>query len=132
LLPELFPGGWSGGLLERVSKMPFRPDGAFPQGLKPVFLLGHGGTAEAVPFPKASVPKPFRGVQNGAEPRHHTCSSSADCEAVPFPKRIFETRSSIASRKYATQVWAVETNELCMAESNTEVLRFAQDDSWGS
>jgi hypothetical protein len=32
-------------VLERVSKMPFGSDGA-SQGLKPAFLLAHGGTAE--------------------------------------------------------------------------------------
>jgi hypothetical protein len=37
-----------------------------------------------VPFPKPGVDKLSRGGQNGAEPRHHTSSFSASCEAVPF------------------------------------------------
>jgi len=37
---------------ELVSSMPFNPEGASLQGLKPACLLAPGGTAEAVPFPK--------------------------------------------------------------------------------
>jgi hypothetical protein len=42
-------------VLELVSKILFRVQKADPQGLKPAFLAGLGGTAEAVP-----CPKPFR------------------------------------------------------------------------
>jgi len=43
---------WNEKILERVSKMPFQAGRRIPQELKPAFLLAHGGTAEAVPYPK--------------------------------------------------------------------------------
>ena len=57
---------------------------------KPSFSAG----CEAVPFPKLCVHKPPRGAQNGAEPRHHTNSFSANSEAQAVPRRIHEASSS--------------------------------------
>jgi len=54
--------------------------------------------SETVPFPKAGVHKPFRGAQNGAEPRHHTSSFSATCAVVPFPKTHSNRSLSAAVR----------------------------------
>jgi len=42
--------------------MAFQSGRRIPQELKPAFSSAHGGTTEAVLFPKAGAPKPFRGL----------------------------------------------------------------------
>ena len=49
---------------------------------KPRLYTSFSWFVKACPPQKAGIPKPFRGVQNGAEPRHHTSSFSADCKAA--------------------------------------------------
>jgi hypothetical protein len=63
-----------------------------PSGAKARINCGLSGTAEAVPFPKSGGPRALRQSETGQVPSLHEFFAS--CEAVPYPKPTYETRSS--------------------------------------